>query len=293
MTWVDRAPQAERHACGRSPHEAAIDREPRLRLGVSACLLGKPVRFDGGHERDTFLTDRLARFVEWVPVLPEEEAGLGTPREAMRLCVRVQPSAALNLDGFVLKKDSPSCGLPMLPVEEEGRLCDPVLRENFIERVYAFRRVRRLLEDRTRVGKLVQFHTEHKLQLLAHSPAQYTALGRFVAHARAMAPERVMVDYGRAFTTALTAIATRARHVNVLQHAAGHFRRVLSAAACGDVAAAIVDYQRGLSPLAVPLRLIEHYARLHDVRYLCNQRYLNPYPRELMLTVVRQARRAP
>jgi uncharacterized protein YbgA (DUF1722 family)/uncharacterized protein YbbK (DUF523 family) len=313
------------------------DDEPRLRLGISACLLGAPVRFDGGHKRDTFLTEALARFVEWVPVCPEEEAGLGTPREAMRVVhqggterlvtvrtrrdftdtltdfatTRVPQLAVSNLDGFVLKKDSPSCGLirvkvyskhgvpvrtgrgffaealcaalPMLPVEEEGRLCDPVLRENFIERVYAFRRVRRLLEDGTQVGDLVRFHTQHKLQLLAHSPAQYTALGRFVAHARVTAPERVMADYRRAFTTALTTIVTRARHVNVLQHAAGYFRRVLSTAACRDVAAVIVDYQRGLTPLVVPLRLIEHYARLHGVRYLCNQIYLNPYPHELML----------
>ena len=252
------------------------DDEQRLRLGVSACLLGKPVRFDGGQKRDTFLTEALAPFVDWVPVCPEEEAGLGT----------------LNLDGFVLKKDSPLCGLirvkvctalPTLPVEDEGRLHDPVIREHFIERVYAFRRVRRLLESHTRVGDLVQFHTQHKLQLLAHSPAQYTALGRFVAHARATTPERVRADYGGAFTTALTAIVTRGRHVNVLQHAAGYFRRVLCAAACRDVAAAIVDYQRRLTPLVVPLRLIEHYARLHDMRYLCKQTYLNPYPHELML----------
>ena len=313
------------------------DDEPRLRLGVSACLLGRPVRFDGGDKRDTFLTEALARFVDWVPVCPEEEAGLGTPREAMRLVhhggaerlvavrsqrdltdtltdfavTRVPQLIALNLDGFVLKKDSPSCGLtrvkvysahgvpartgrgvfaaalcaalPTLPVEDEGRLHDPAIRENFFERVYAFRRVRRLLKDGTRVGHLVQFHTQHKLQLLAHSPAQYTTLGRLVAHERATAPERVRADYGRAFTTALTTIVTRARHVNVLQHTAGYFRRVLSPAARRDVAAAIVDYQRSLTPLVVPLRLIEHYARLHDVGYLCNQTYLNPYPHELML----------
>lgn len=313
------------------------DDEQRLRLGVSACLLGKPVRFDGGHKCDTYLAEGLSRFVEWVPVCPEEEAGLGTPREAMRLvhqggtarlvavrsqrdltdaltdfaAARVPQLAALNLDGFVLKKDSPSCGLtrvkvysghgvpartgrglfaaalcdalPTLPVEEEGRLHDPVIREHFIERIYAFRRVRRLLEDQARVGDLVQFHTRHKLQLLAHAPAQYTALGRLVAHARPTTPERVRADYGGEFRAALTTIVTRGRHVNVLQHAAGYFRRVLSAAACRDVAAAIVDYQRRLTPLVVPLRLIEHYARLHDVRYLCSQTYLNPYPHELML----------
>ena len=304
---------------------------------MSACLLGTPVRFDGGHKRDTFLTEALARFVDWVPVCPEEEAGLGTPREAMRLvhhgaverlvavhtkrdltdpltsfaAARVPRLTAMNLDGFVLKKDSPSCGLtrvkvysgpgvpartgrglfaaalcaalPTLPVEDEGRLHDPAMREHFIERVYAFRRVRRLLDGHTRVGDLVQFHTQHKLQLLAHSPAQYTALGRLVARARATTPERVRADYGGAFTAALTTIVTRGRHVDVLQYAAGYLSRVLSAAACRDVAAAIVDYQRRLTPLVVPLRLIEHYARLHDVRYLCKQTYLNPCPRELML----------
>jgi uncharacterized protein YbgA (DUF1722 family)/uncharacterized protein YbbK (DUF523 family) len=280
--------------------------ESRLRLGVSACLRGTPVRFDGGQKRDTFLTDTLARFVEWVPVCPEEEAGL-----TEFAADRVPQLAALDLDGFVLKKDSPSCGLvrvkmysergvsagtgrgpfaaalctlfPTLPVEDEGRLHDPAIREHFIERLYACRRVRRLLKDHARVGDLVQFHTRHKLQLLAHSPAQYAALGRVVAHAAATAPERVLDDYKRAFATALRTIATRAGHVNVLQHAAGHFRRVLSTAACRDVAAAIVEYQNGLTPLVVPIRLIEHYARLHDVRYVCNQVYFNPYPPELRL----------
>jgi uncharacterized protein YbgA (DUF1722 family)/uncharacterized protein YbbK (DUF523 family) len=311
--------------------------QSRPRLGVSACLLGTRVRFDGGHKRDSFLTEALARFVEWVPVCPEEGSGLGTPREAMRLvqqgsavrlltvrsqrdltdtltefaATRVTQLAAMNLDGFVWKKDSPSCGLmrvkvysahgvaartgrgvfaaalcsalPMLPVEEEGRLSDPVLREHFIERVYAFRRIRHLLTDVARINDLVQFHTRHKLQLLAHSPAHYTALGQVVAHARAAAHERVIADYRRAFTTALATIATRGRHVNVLQHAAGYFRRVVSAAACRDLAAAILDYQRGLTPLVVPLRLIDHYARLHGVQYLGDQIYLNPYPHELML----------
>jgi uncharacterized protein YbgA (DUF1722 family) len=245
--------------------------EPRLRLGVSACLLGTPIRFDGCHRRGTFLTEALARFVDWAPIGPEEEA-------------RLPPLASLNLDGLVLKKDSPWCAaLPTLPVEDEGRLRDPLIREHFIERVYAFRRVRRLLENGTRVGHLVQFHTQHKLQLLAHSPAQYTALGRLVAHARATTSDGVRIEYGRTFMAAVSTIATRGRHVNVLQHAAGYFRRLLSAAACRDLGTAIVDYQRRLVPLVVPVRLIEHYARLHGVRYLCNQTYLSPYPHELML----------
>lgn len=312
-------------------------KRPRLRLGVSACLLGQSVRFDGGHKRDTFVADVLTPFVEYVPVCPEQEAGLGTPREAMRLVrqgglqrliavrtrrdltdvvtntvqERVRQLAALRLDGFVLKKDSPSCGLtrvkvysdrgvaartgrglfaealcsglPALPVEEEGRLCDPAIRENFVERIYAFGRVRDLCENGARLGELVRFHTRHKLQLLAHSPAGYATLGRFVANGRATAPARLAVEYGRAFMAALTAIVTPARHVNVLQHAAGYFRRILSSGARRDLSAAIADYQRGLVPLVVPLRLIEHYVHLHDVPYLREQVYFNPYPHELML----------
>jgi uncharacterized protein YbgA (DUF1722 family) len=223
---------------------------------------------------------------------------------------RVSQLVALNLEGFVLKKDSPSCGLtrvkvysehrvagrrgrglfaaalcgalPTLPIEEEGRLRDPVIRENFIERVYARRRVRTLLEGGARTGDLVRFHTRHKLQLLAHSPAQYAELGRLVGNVPPTAG-RPGKEYAHAFMTALTTIVTRGRHVNVLQHAAGHFRRVLSAAARRDVSAAIVDYQRGLIPLVVPMRLIEHYAQLHDSQYLCGQVYFNPYPHELML----------
>jgi uncharacterized protein YbgA (DUF1722 family)/uncharacterized protein YbbK (DUF523 family) len=298
---------------------------PHLRLGVSACLLGQPVRFDGGHKRDTFLTGALASCVEWVAVCPEEEAGLGTPREAMRLVEqggvqrlvavrsrrdltdslteaavrRVRQLAALDLDGYVLKKDSPSCGLtrvkvysphgmaartgrglfaqalvaamPLLPVEEEGRLCDPVIREHFIERIYACRRLRQLFAGPARVGDLVQFHTRHKLQLLAHSPVSYAGLGRLVAHARTSEAKQVRADYGRGLMAALAKPATRARLGNVLQHAAGYFRRVLSTAARRDLAASISDYRHGLVPLVVPTRLLDHYARLHNMGYLCDQ----------------------
>ena len=311
--------------------------EPRLRLGVSACLLGQAVRFDGGHKRDPFLTGLLAPFVDWLPVCPEDEAGLGTPRESMHLALRdgnlrlvttrtgrdltdqltafaaarVPQLAALDLDGFVLKKDSPSCGLervriypehgmpvrtgrglfaealctacPLLPVEEEGRLRDPVIRENFVERIYAFRRLRRLFEQRPRIRDLMQFHARHKLQLLAHSPVEYAALGRLVANARETTLEGTGAEYGRAFMSAMARIVSRGRHVNVLQHVAGYVRGALSDAARRDITAAIVDYQRGLIPLVVPIRFLAHYATLHGVGYLEGQAYLNPYPHELML----------
>jgi uncharacterized protein YbbK (DUF523 family) len=209
-----------------------------VRIGISRCLLGDGVRYDGGHKRDAFLTDVLGRFVEWVPVCPEVEAGLGTPREAMRLVGhdegprlitikhgtdhtqmmtrfserRVRELDALDLSGYVFKKGSPSCGIervrlynehgmptrngvglfaqavmerfPLIPVEEEGRLNDPVLRENFIERMFCYRRWRDLTAGRVTRGAIVSFHTAHKYLLLAHSQAHYQALGRLVADAK-------------------------------------------------------------------------------------------------------------
>jgi uncharacterized protein YbgA (DUF1722 family)/uncharacterized protein YbbK (DUF523 family) len=309
-----------------------------VRLGVSACLLGAHVRFDGGHKRDAFLTESLGRFVEWVPVCPEEEAGLGTPREAMRLVrgthseirlmtVRsrrdltrelrahsVARACALgdaDLDGFVLKKDSPSCGLtrvkvydangaaercgrglfaealcarlPLLPLEEEGRLHDQAIREHFIERVFAYSRLRRLLVAGVRVSDLVRFHTRHKLQLLAHSPTMYAELGRMVARARDATAAALASEYADRFMGALAVATTRGRHANVLQHMAGYMRELIAREARSDVANAISEYQNALVPLVTPLRLIAHYATVHQVRYLAEQVYLDPYPKELML----------
>jgi uncharacterized protein YbgA (DUF1722 family) len=224
---------------------------------------------------------------------------------------RVAALAEQGLDGFVLKKDSPSCGLtrvkvysgagpghrtgrglfaaalverlPLLPVEEEGRLADPRLREHFIERVFAARRLRLLLADQPRPTELIRFHTQHKLMLLAHSPAAYATLGRIVAGVRPRSIQRVLTNYGPVFTAALGRLATRSRHVNVLQHMAGYFRRLVSNDARRDLAGAIEDYRRGLVPLVVPMRLIAHYTHVHDVGYLSGQVYLDPYPRELML----------
>ena len=308
-----------------------------LRLGISACLLGEKVRFDGGHKRDPFLVDTFGRYVEWVPVCPEEEAGFGTPRPAMRLiardggirlqtikdardlttpmrtlsATRVDALAKQDLDGYVLKKDSPSCGLyrvkvyvgegpaartgrgmfaealcarlPLLPVEEEGRLGDPRLRENFIERVFAYRRLRDLFAAPVRAADLVRFHTREKLLLLAHSPTAYARLGRLVASVRGRVTTTVADEYSAAFMAAFGTLASRGRHVNVLQHMAGYFRGVIDDQSRAHLEEAIADYQRGMVPLVVPMTLMAHYARLHGVQYLLDQIYLQPHPKELML----------
>jgi uncharacterized protein YbgA (DUF1722 family)/uncharacterized protein YbbK (DUF523 family) len=308
-----------------------------VRIGISSCLLGQEVRFDGGHKRDRFLTDTFGRFVEWVPVCPEVEAGFGTPREAMRLVDdggrlrlltvktgldltdrleqysrrRVVQLASQNLCGYVLKKDSPSCGLervkvydahkapartgvglfaaalrerhPFLPVEEEGRLVDPRLRDNFVERVFAYQRLRALFAGRWTLGALVAFHTAHKLSLMAHSVAAYQSLGRLVAGAKSLSRSDLESRYTEGFMHALAPIATTRRHVNVLQHMAGYFKKQLDAASRAELAATIEDYRAGLVPLVVPITLIRHHVRQHDVSYLAGQIYLAPHPKELML----------
>jgi uncharacterized protein YbgA (DUF1722 family) len=320
---------------------ASIDDAPDAnrapRIGISACLLGEAVRFDGGHKRDAFLTDTFGRFVEWVPVCPEAECGLGTPREAMRLvrshagmrlltvqsgrditpqmdrytARRTERLAEEDLCGFILKKDSPSCGLervriydqqgvpsrtgrgrfaagllerfPRLPVEEEGRLSDPRLRENFVERVFAYSRLRHLFAARWTAGGLVRFHTAHKLSLMSHAPDAYARLGRLVAGGRGVPRNDLERRYTSEFMAALAVLATRRRHTNVLQHMAGYFKRHLDRDSKAELLAAIEDYRRELVPLVVPMTLLRHYVRVYNVAYLAGQMYLEPHPKELML----------
>ena len=308
-----------------------------LRLGISRCLLGDEVRFDGGHKRDNFLTDVFGRYVQWVPVCPEVEAGLGTPREAMRLVgdpshprlltiksgqdhtraletmtvKRLEELGDQDLSGFVFKRGSPSCGVervrvytehgmpsrsgagifasafvrqfPLIPVEEEGRLCDAPLRENFIERVFSYRRYQDMLEDGPTRQAIVRFHTVHKYLLLSHSQPHYRVLGRLVGEANRYRPKELALEYGELFMKALTVKATARKHVNVLHHMLGYFKDRLSAQEKAELLIVMDDYHRGLTPLIVPLTLIKHYVQIFDVGYLRDQVYLNPHPKELML----------
>ena len=172
---------------------------------------------------------------------------------------------------------------PALPVEEEGRLGDPRLRENFVERVFAYWRLRGLFSGRWNLGSLVAFHTAHKLILMAHSPEAYRALGRLVAGAHGVPRADLQRRYSGGFMSALTVVATPRRHVNVLQHMAGYFKHLLDRDTKAELAAAIDDYRRLLVPLIVPITLLRHHVRAHGVPYLAGQLYLDPHPKELML----------
>jgi uncharacterized protein YbgA (DUF1722 family) len=172
---------------------------------------------------------------------------------------------------------------PALPVEEEGRLSDPKLRENFVERVFAYWRLRGLFSGRWSVGALVSFHTAHKLILMAHSPQAYQKLGQIVAGARGVPRKDLERGYTDTFMAALAVIATPRRHVNVLQHMAGYLKDKLDAESKRELAAAIDDYRNGLVPLIVPITLLRHHVRVHAISYLTGQLYLEPHPKELML----------
>jgi uncharacterized protein YbbK (DUF523 family)/uncharacterized protein YbgA (DUF1722 family) len=307
-----------------------------VRVGVSSCLLGAQVRWDGGHKRERLLTDGLAPFIEWVPVCPELELGMGVPREPVSLARaggelrmlgnrsgedwtarmrafakrRVRTLEAAQLCGYVLKKDSPSCGMervkvrsragrlrrdgrglfaealiermPALPIEEEGRLQDPLLRDNWLERVFAYRRLRSLFHVRWTVAALRAFHAAHELQLRAHSPAAYRALARLLATAKRISRAELRERYERAFMAALARTAPRGRHARVLEHCARQLRERAGASVRAALAAQIADYRAGAVPLIAPVTTLRHLAVQLGIAALTRQTYLAPYPNELM-----------
>ena len=307
------------------------------KIGISACLLGQEVRFDGGHKRDLFLADLFGKFVAWVAICPEVEVGMGVPRETLRLVgapaqprmiaersgkdwteamlhfasKRVRDIAEKQLSGYVLKKNSPSCGMarvrvyntkgmperqgrglfaaalmnqfPLLPIEEEGRLNDLKLRDNFIERVFAYHRWLQATSERRSPSALVRFHTSHKYLLLAHSERHYRQLGRLVAATKQKPLTALYDDYSRVFMDALAVHATEKTHANVLDHMMGYFSKQLTAAERQELVQLIGEFRHRLIPLIAPITMIRHYTRKYQVAYLQGQLYLEPNPKELML----------
>jgi uncharacterized protein YbgA (DUF1722 family)/uncharacterized protein YbbK (DUF523 family) len=311
--------------------------EDKIRLGISTCLLGENVRYDGGHKRDRFIIETLGQFVEFVPVCPEVECGLPIPRESMHLMgnpesprlvttrtkidhtermvnwarKRVVELERENLCGFVFKSNSPSSGMervrvynekgvpqkigvgmfarvfmdhfPLTPVEEDGRLHDIRLRENFIGRIFALKRWRELLGRNQTRGKLVNFHTQHKLLILSHSQKHARILGKLVAEAKEIPAEQLYSQYEMLFMEALLLKTTIKKNINVLQHMMGYFKKQLSADEKRELLETIELYRNEYVPLIVPVTLLKHYVRKYDQSYLKEQLYLNPHPIELKL----------
>jgi uncharacterized protein YbgA (DUF1722 family)/uncharacterized protein YbbK (DUF523 family) len=311
--------------------------ENRIKLGISSCLLGENVRYDGGHRLDRFLTETLGQYVEYVPVCPETECGLGIPRESMRLVgnpesprlvttrtqidhtekmkrwseERVLELGKEDLCGFIFKSDSPSSGMervkvynekgmpekrgvgmfakvfmerfPLIPVEEEGRLHDIHLRENFIERIFTLKRWRELLAEKRELRNLVKFHTRHKFLILSHSEKHYRMMGKLVAAGKAMSIERLYHQYETFLMESLKMKGTLRKNTNVLQHIMGYFKKDLSPDEKQELLEIIQCYRSGNIPLIVPVTLMNHYIRKFGEPYLSKQIYLNPHPVALQL----------
>ena len=309
----------------------------KIKLGISTCLLGENVRYDGGHKLDRFLTDTLGQYVDYVPVCPEVECGLPIPRESMHLegdpespslvtsrtkqdvtdrMVRWAEKRVVEIEeedlcGFIFKSDSPSSGMervrvynekgmpvkkgigmfakifmehfPLLPVEDEGRLHDPELRENFIERIFISKRWREALTQKESRGIVVNFHTKHKLLILSHSPKHYQTMGKLVAKAKELSIKELYQQYQTILMETLQLKTTPKKNANVLQHMMGYFKEQLSADEKRELLEVIDNYRQEYIPFIVPITLIQHYVRKYDQPYLKEQVYLNPHPLELQL----------
>lgn len=314
--------------------------EDKIKIGISACLLGQKVRFDGGHKHDGYITGTLGLYFDFVPLCPEVGAGLGVPRPTLHLMrkdgsLRAVNTKDANIDhtealaryidtavpqlqgihGYILKKNSPSCGMervkvyslakpntpperdgvgifaqalratfPLLPIEEEGRLCDPVLRENFIGRIFVYYRWQQLLAAGLTPGALVDFHSDHKYVLMAHDQDIARELGQMVAQVgRAEDFPALAAAYFRLLMTALEKRVTRGQHANVLMHLMGYLKGCIDAADRQEMLETIHQYRHGYVPLVVPITLLKHHFRRHPQPYIERQHYLNPHPKELML----------
>ncbi len=309
----------------------------KIKIGISSCLLGNDVRWNGGHKRDRYLTDTLGTFVEWVPVCPEVEIGLGIPRETLRLVGdpedpqllttktkidhtdsmkkwargRLKELAQEDLCGFVFKSDSPSSGMvrvkvygkkgmpqkkgvgifarafmdhfPLIPVEDDGRLRNPLIRENFIEQVFTLKRWRDTRARRSCVGNVVDFHSQNKLVLMAHSPKHLKQMGAMTAQGKGMGCSLLYLEYEKLLLEALRLKTTIKKHYNVMLHMLGYFRKDLSADEKQELLEVMGHYKEQLVPLVVPLTLFRHFVRKYDQPYLAQQSYLNPHPVELKL----------
>lgn len=313
------------------------DTSPRPKLAISACLLGEPVRYNGGHKASRLCLDVLSRHFDFVPVCPEVAIGLGVPRPTLRLVGdREDPRALIQREGardvsdalrdfgrkqagqlqdicgYIFMQQSPSCGLqrvklyrfdgqlrppgvrglyaeafcaarPALPAEEEGRLNDPVIRENFLTRVFAYAAWQRLCEEGLTRHAVIGFHSRYKYQLMAHNPRQYSALGQRLAKIGEQALEEFAPGYFRDFMQALGTCATRGTHSNVLQHLAGYLKHDLPSTEKAEMQRLIDQYREGVIPLVVPLTLLKHHFRLHPHPYIDAQAYLQPHPEDLSL----------
>lgn len=309
----------------------------KISLGISQCLLGEPVRFDGGHKRNRYLTDVLSQYVEYHAVCPELAIGLGVPRKPIRLIVTdgqdrirsvenagVDVTDALmqeaehavqqmpNICGYIFMQNSPSCGvyglkrysenghgidsrgrgayakrfmelMPLIPIEEAGRLNDAGLRENFITRIFALHDWRHTVALDPSAKKLIDFYSRYKYQVMAHHVPSYFLIGKFLANLSGRPIEDVCNEFIQLLMTALHHQASRKGNVNTLMHLRGYLKLHISKQDKEELSGAIDSYANGLTPLVVPLTLLKHHLMTLDNPYLKQQTFWAPHPESLGL----------
>ena len=305
----------------------------KIPIGISSCLLGQNVRYDGGHKRDAYIIGTLGEYFDFHAFCPEVEIGLGTPRPTIHLvkvdndvrCVGIKnpeldvtdrlrhhaehkKDLHADLCGYILKKGSPSCGMervkvyeekqshkdgagiyaqemmrlnPLLPVEEEGRLGDAGLRENFIQRVYVLSRWKQMLTEGLTPSGITHFHARHKLIIMSHD--DYRDLGQLLAGVTKINVTQVAEQYILQLMMLLKKVANRKNHVNVLQHIQGYLKKDLGADDKAELCEVIERYRNGYIPLIVPITLLKHHFRKSPDLYIEDSYYMSPYPQELQL----------
>ena len=309
----------------------------KIQVGISSCLLGDEVRYNGGHKHSSLCTRDLSEYFDFVSVCPEVSIGLGVPRKPIRLVGNpadpdivgvanpehnvTQPMKEFaqekvkelgSLSGYIFIKGSPSCGLfrvkvynddgfpqqemgrgvyakavtdtyPLLPVEEAGRLMDPVLRENFITRVFAYQSFTELKKEGLTAKKLIDFHASYKYTLMAHDPQSHSSLGRMLANLASEDLAELGDRYFQALMESLTKKASRRSNTNVLSHIQGYLKNHLSSKEKEKLVEAIEQYRNGIIPLIVPVTLLKNYFHTYPNEYIARQSYLQPYPDNLSL----------
>ena len=311
--------------------------ENTIKFGISACLLGQKVRYDGGHKLDLFLRDTLGQYVEYLPVCPEVECGLSVPREPMRLVgdpnaprlvtirgnydytpkmtqwakMRLDTLKRRGLSGFILKSNSPSCGLkgvkihhengrgirkgrgifaglfvkhfPIIPSEEETLLHNPILREDFIERAFTIRRWLEVSSRKRSFKKLVDFHCSHRLLILSRSREHLGIMERVIKTEKRVSVRELYDLYEELLTESLKRKTTPRKNVRVLQRAVGYLGKDLAEGEKQELIEVTQAYGECQVPLLVPITLFNHFARKYDCHDLSRQVFLRPHPAELHL----------
>jgi len=309
----------------------------KINIGISACLVGQKVRYNGDGLRPHLINDLFAGYFNYIPFCPEVGIGMDVPHETIRLekkdneirlrsssgendytdkmldysATKTEALSHLQISGFILKKDSPTCGLervkiygnggvpdksgvgmfasalrakfPLFPMEEEGRLNDIRLRERFIEHVFAFRRLQDFLEDSPNLGKLMAFHTGHKMQLMAHNPEKYRRLGHAVANAKKEDLSSFLAEYSTTFLEIMATAVSHKKQTDVLYHMFGFFKKIISSSEKQEFMRLVEQYKKQMIPMIVPITMLRHYLQKYPQPWLQAQVFFDPYPEEMLL----------